>query len=503
MSNSKRNGNPAGQGSQDPNQLPELQFPSDANPSKSGATIAPSGIESYDQAMQFWFGRINYERRAPRKTDLKLDRTVALLDKVGNPHHAYPIVHIAGSKGKGSTAAMLACVLNKAGHRTGLFTSPHLNRVEERFQVDGSSIREDELIELIREVAIVVQEMDRQLPPDQHPTFFEIGTALGFLFFARRQVNVAVVEVGLGGRFDSTNVCDPTLAIITSISLDHVQQLGNHIASIAREKAGIVKPHRPTISGVLASEARDVIEQQCQERQSGLTSLERDITYQYEPGVITATENILPRVQVTTQSGTWPTMQIGLLGEHQAANAALVVSAIEHLRKAGFQIPDDAVASGLRDVRWPARLEVIKRSPLVVLDCAHNRASCQAGLDTLESTFWEPTKASGGETGQRFLIFASSRDKDTDGMFEVLAPNFDRIFLTCFRDNPRCLSPEELASLLAQTASVSWSISNSVEEAWATALAQAKPEDTIFITGSVFLAGEFRAMFSDKSKTDL
>ncbi|MGF1582340.1 MAG: bifunctional folylpolyglutamate synthase/dihydrofolate synthase [Gemmataceae bacterium] len=495
MVNPKRNSSAVGQESQ------ESQTNAPSQPDCSNIDQVP-GIVDYDQAIEFWFGRINYERRSPRKSDLKLDRTFALLEQIGNPHQAYPIVHVAGSKGKGSTAAMLASVLSKAGHRTGLFTSPHLTRVEERFQINGESISSVELTDLVAEVAKVVAEMDRQLPLEQHPTFFEIGTALGFLFFARRQVDVAVIEVGLGGRFDSTNVCDPTVAIITSISLDHVQQLGNHLASIAREKAGIIKPNRPTISGVLAPEARVVIEETASERSSELTQLGRDIDYRYEPGVITPGEQILPKLQVTTRNGTWPTMELGLLGEHQAANAALAFAAVEELRKRGFSISEAAVSSGLRDVHWPARLEVVSHAPLVVLDCAHNRASCQAGLKTLETTFGGHAAGSEEKSGKKFLVFASSRDKDVSGMFEVLAPHFDSIILTCFQDNPRCLSPEDLASLLETTVSTKPILCYSTQEAWVKVTALATAEDTILITGSVFLAGEFHAMFADGSRTN-
>src|SRR5262249_16882965 len=215
--------------------------------------------------MQFWFGRVNYEHKSPQVGDFKLERMRRLLSLLGDPHERLRIVHIAGSKGKGSTSAMLASILWRAGLAVGLFTSQPLVSVEERIQVDGRPIGRDELASLLGEIR-----RKTPAPLERELTFFEIGTALGFLHFERRRVDVAVVEVGLGGRFDSTNVCDPLLSVITSISFDHTQQLGNRLASIAMEKAGIIKPGRPTVSGVTTPEALRVIESTCQERNSHL-----------------------------------------------------------------------------------------------------------------------------------------------------------------------------------------------------------------------------------------
>ena len=199
---------------------------------------------TYDDALAFWYGRVNYERKSPQPGDLKLDRMRALLRCLGDPHEKLRTVHVAGSKGKGSTSAMLAAILQQAGYRTGLFTSPHLVRVEERVQVDGVPVTRDELAALMTDVRAAV-EAGRLAP-----TFFEVATALGFLHFVRRRVGVAVIEVGLGGRLDSTNVCRPLVAIITSISHDHTQMLGSKLESIAAEKAGIIKPGCPVVSGV-------------------------------------------------------------------------------------------------------------------------------------------------------------------------------------------------------------------------------------------------------------
>ena len=279
-----------------------------------------------DDPRAFWHGLINYERRTPAAEDLKLDRMRALLARLGNPQRRLRIVHVAGSKGKGSTSAMLAAILQSSGYRTGLFTSPHLCRVEERFQVDGRPIAAEVLTALLAQVRDAVRGRGEGLPL---PTYFEVATAVGFLHFVRQGVEAAVLEVGLGGRFDSTNVCDPVVAVITSISFDHTLQLGNPLTSIAREKAGIVKPRRPVVSGVVVPEARAVIEQICKERAAPLRQLGVDFHYRYQPGAAGTEPIRRPRVQVATRERCWQEMELNLLGEHQAANASVAVACVE------------------------------------------------------------------------------------------------------------------------------------------------------------------------------
>jgi dihydrofolate synthase/folylpolyglutamate synthase len=443
--------------------------------------MPPPPSPSYDDALAFWYGRINYEQRSPKPGDLKLDRMRALLRRLGDPHHRLRIVHVAGSKGKGSTAAMLAAVLTRAGYRSGLFTSPHLVRVEERIQFDGQPITPDELTALLGDVRAALASA-----PGLEPTFFEVATALGFLHFWRRRADAAVIEVGLGGRFDSTNVCRPALAVITSISLDHTQQLGDRVASIAAEKAGIIKPGRPVVSGATAPEARAVIERVARARRAPLSQLGADFHYDCTPGRVTADGTRMPRLRVTTGPSPrheWPEMELGLLGDHQAANAAVAVRCVEVLRQQGWHVGDAAVAAGLAGVRWPARLEVVGRRPLVVLDCAHNVASAEALVATLRATF---------PPARRWLVFAGSSDKDLAGMFHVLAPHFAHAFLTRYAGSARGVPAEELAALLRRTADLPHTACPTPADAWRAARARAGPDDLVCITGSVFLAGELR-----------
>ena len=439
---------------------------------------------SYEEALAFWYGRINYEHRSPKPEDLKLDRMEALLALLGHPDRALRIVHVAGSKGKGSNSALLAAVLRRAGYRTGLFTSPHLSRVEERMQVDGAPVSPAELAALVNDLRPAVLRLQGRTDLGG-VTFFEMATALGFLHFVRRRVEVAVVEVGLGGRFDSTNVCRPMVSVITSISHDHTQQLGNTLDLIAMEKAGIVKPGRPTLSGARAPEARRVIERICRERNSPLREIDRDFDYRYEPGRVTASDTQLPRVQVRTQRRAWPWMTLGLLGEHQAANAALAVATVEELCRLGLHVSDAAVAEGLAKVYWPARLEVVSRRPLVLLDCAHNVASARALADTL-GTF--------SDVARRHLVFAVSSDKDVSGMLKILGGQFDHAYLTRYSQATRSVPVEKLAEMWRAATDTPYSTYEIPAEAWRAARAAAGPDDLICVTGSVFLAGELREL---------
>jgi dihydrofolate synthase/folylpolyglutamate synthase len=409
----------------------------------------------------------------------------ALLDLLGNPHERVRLIHVAGSKGKGSTSAMLAAILRRAGYRTGLFTSPHLSRVEERFQIDGQPILPETLTALMTEIR------DALAGQAQAPTFFELATALGFLYFARRRVEVAVIEVGLGGRFDSTNVCRPLVSIITSISFDHTQQLGDRLDQIAMEKAGIIKPGVPAISGATPPEARQMIESISKERNAPLLELGRDFHYGYEPGRVAAeaAQDRRPRVRIETARQTWPEMELALLGEHQAANAAVAVVCIERLRAAGLHIPSAAVAEEFARVSWPARLEVVGRRPLVVLDCAHNVASAECLCDTLRDSF---------PPGRRRLIFAGSSDKDLAGMLRVLAPHFTHIYFTRFGNSPRGEPVEQLAHMLEKFSDVPHTICATPAAAWEAARGAAGPDELICITGSVFLAGELRPLLVEQ-----
>ncbi len=439
---------------------------------------------TYDEALAFWYGRVNYERKVPQPGDLKLDRMRALLHRLGDPHEKLRTVHVAGSKGKGSTCAMLASVLRHAGYRVGLFTSPHLTDVRERIQVNGELIGRDELAELMAEIKPAVEELETAGEP---VTFFEVGTALGFLHFLRQKCDIAVIEVGLGGRFDSTNVLTPLVSIITSISLDHTQMLGETVEQIAFEKAGIIKPGVPVVGGVTEPGPRAVIERVAAERGSPLAQLEIDFRYvRGFPGKRLERRGIgLLSTVVRTSAYEWAIIA-GLPGSHQLRNASLVVATVERLDSAGFRISDSDVREGIRSVKWPARFEFIGTKPRAILDCAHNVASAQALVETLHY-FFLPRR--------RVLIFAVSSDKDIPGMFRVLAPHFRRFYLTRYQQSTRAVPPEQLAAMLPPE--VERVLCPTPADAWSAAVADATPETLVVIAGSVFLAGELRPALLD------
>jgi dihydrofolate synthase/folylpolyglutamate synthase len=536
-----------------------------------------------DAALRFLTGRIDYERTQSMPCSeeaMKLDRMRELLGRLGNPHEAVPTVHVAGTKGKGSTSAMIAAVLSAAGYRTGLFTSPHLDRVEERIAIDGRPCSADELADLVERVRPAVEAMDQaaasplplgegpgvradqgsgvrdqglgvrgqgsetanpeisdlQSPnfpisksPNQHgPTYFEIVTAMAFEHFRRRGVDAAVLEVGLGGRLDSTNVCSPCVTIITSISFDHTRQLGDTLASIAAEKAGIIKPGVPVISGVVAEEPRETIRRIAGQNGCRLIELGVDFRFDYHPprhlerAASPARFDFQygkPRPSVAEPTATtgrgFTAIELSLVGRHQAANAAVALAALEELRQSGWRIPEAAIRRGLAEVAWPARVEVVARRPTIVLDAAHNVASIAALVEVLGESF---------SAARRLLIFATTQEKEHRGMLQQLLGRFDHVIFTRYSDNPRSVPPAELLELAksigrGSSSTNGWGGSSTAApattsrlplgegpgvraatmeiaatpaDAWAAARRMATPDDLICITGSFFLASEMR-----------
>ncbi len=446
-------------------------------------------------ALRFLFGRIDYERMTAvpyRKREFKLDRMWELAYRLGNPHQDIPVVHIAGTKGKGSVAIMAARVLSAAGYRTGLFTSPHLERVEERVTIDGRECPGGEFAELIERIRPVVEAMDREAAAagddEIGPTYFEVATAVALLYFKQHDVDLAVLEVGLGGRLDSTNVCTPSVSVITSISFDHTKQLGNTLDSIAREKAGIVKPGVPVISGVVQEEPREAIREICRGRGSRLVELDVDFRFDYQP------PRRLEQGPMTGKLGyrsatSYADLELGMLGRHQAANAAVALAALEELRRDGWNIPEAAIRRGLAEAVAPARAEVIGRRPAIVLDAAHNLASVDALLATLDESF---------SPSRRLLIFAATQEKDLRGMVLRVMERFDRVVFTRYTSNPRSAPPEELAALAEELTGRVPSVCAEPSDAWSEISRLAEPADLICVTGSLFLAAEMRRMIADR-----
>jgi dihydrofolate synthase/folylpolyglutamate synthase len=440
--------------------------------------------DEYRAALEFLYERINYEQ-LPREqysaAGFKLDRMQALLDLLGNPEQRFPAIHIAGTKGKGSTAAICAAVLESAGYRVGLFTSPHLTRFEERMRINGVEPSPPQVVSLVNDVAAAASSLAAE-GPDRRPTFFEVTTAMAWRYFERAKADLVVLEVGLGGRLDATNICRPAATVITSISMDHTPLLGNTLAEIAREKAGIIKPHVPVLSGVTDEPAAGVIEQTAADVGAPLYKLGRDILCSDQLRESTAAPLAHWQARISTPWRDHPLLRIPLAGEHQVANTALALAAVDLVTRDSNRCSDSAIADGLRAVRWPLRIEVLRTSPLVIADAAHNPASMTALISTLRSV----------RARRRMAIFAAARDKDVAEMLRLAAGFFDRIVLTQFTNNPRATPIAELAACADAAGVEQMTVAESPLAAWQTTLADARPDDLICITGSFFLGAELR-----------
>lgn len=464
---------------------------------------SPSVLDGkYQSALDFLYGRINYERTArgvPSGSFLKLDRMRQLLDSLGNPQDSLRAVHIAGTKGKGSTAAMVASSLRAAGYRTGLYSSPHLDRLEERINIDGIDCTADELVEMVEAVWPAVAMLDQQSHDSnehENPTFFEITTAMAMVHFVRRGVDVVVLEVGLGGRLDSTNVCCPVVTVITSISFDHTQQLGNTLAAIAREKAGIVKPGVPLICGVKEDESLDSIQQIVTERGAPIQLIGKDFEFQYKPPTRNSPASTGGTIDYHDSFSRDTTrlngISVGMLGSHQAMNAAIAIATLRCMQEEGWRVDESAIRYGIANARCRARIEVLSRQPTIVLDTAHNLASIEALLSALDESF---------DTSQRLLIFAATRDKDVSGMLRLLLPRFDSVILTRYVDNPRGVAPDRLCELVEKLRNEVNSVpelftAESPVSAWEKYQTLAMPDQLVCVTGSFFLAAEMRPIIA-------
>jgi dihydrofolate synthase/folylpolyglutamate synthase len=446
--------------------------------------------QNYRHALHWLYDRIDYERTRPvSQTPFRLERIERLLGHIGNPQLRIPAVHIAGTKGKGSTAAMIDSILRHAGIRTGLFTSPHLEKFEERMRVSGAMPSPEQLTALVRRLQRLL-DTPEILEEDRHPTFFEAATLLAWMFFEDQQVQIAILETGLGGRLDCTNVCNPLVTIITSIGFDHMQILGNTLPLIAFEKAGIIKSGVPVVQGQLPAEADAVMADRAALLQSPRFICGHDFTWAeerpMEPGERTQ------HLRVITPRASFDNLEIPLLGSHQAHNASLAVMACELLQTAGWpQLTPTAITSGLRQTNWPLRFEVFDSQPAIILDAAHNPDSIAAVCRVLKQAEWKALES--------VLVFAVSADKDADSMLRLALPEFRHVVLTRFVANPRSVPPDTLlqnAQEFCRSLPSPPAIHLAEDPYAALQLAQrlAPKNGYILVTGSLFLAAEVRGL---------
>ena len=418
---------------------------------------------TYEEALKY-IHSVNWQG-----SKLGLERTRELLAKLGNPEKKLKFVHIAGTNGKGSTAAMLSSILERAGYRVGLYTSPFINRFNERMQVNGAQIPDQTLADLTEHIRPFADAMA------DSPTEFELITALAMEFFLREKCDIVVLEVGMGGELDSTNVIGvPEAAVIAAMGLDHVKELGPAMADIARAKAGIIKSGGAVVSYGGNAEADPVFEAACRERGA---SLRRPDFSKIVPGAF----------DLDGQSfsyGPWKDLRIPLVGGYQMNNAAVVLETVQVLRERGWSIPDEAVRQGMAETRWPARFEVLRRDPVFIVDGGHNPHGIRATAESLKRLF----------PGKKFtFVTGVMADKDVESILGLIVPLAEQFF-TVRPDNPRAMRAEELAARI-EALGARATPCGSVAEGVAKAIEAEGTGGVACALGSLYMSGEVRACF--------
>ncbi len=440
---------------------------------------------AYQAALDYLYSFINYENKMPPSPDharFNLDRMRWLLHELGDPHLQYPSVVVAGTKGKGSTSAMIESIARTAGYRTGLFSSPHLHSWRERIQIDRTLITQDDVAAYVEQIKPLVVRLGELGPP----TVFELTTAIALRFFADQGIDIAVLEVGLGGRYDTVNVVTPRVSVITPISYDHMNVLGRTLGEIAHAKAGIIKPGVPVVTAPQHGEAMDVIAAEAQAQNAPLWIAERSGLRSVLDGseLQTSTTRRVPDLQFSNDA---------LGGPHQLINARVAIAAALLLREGRLNFPDEALTQGLRTVRWPGRFEIVAHDPLIVVDGAMNGDSAHAlreALDTLPHT-------------RRILVLGTSGDKDVEAIARELVPGCAAVVVTRSY-HPRSADVETIAQqvepLLDPEAKLV--ITDDVPPALDAARRLAEPDDLICVAGSLFVAAAAREVVGVAEEID-
>jgi len=442
---------------------------------------------NYDAAVRYLL-TLGRELAAPTQAaaaKFDLENITILAQRLGRPERAYPSAHIAGTNGKGSTAAFLESILRCAGFRTGLNTSPHLERINERIRINGEEISDDSFAETFTRIRFLIEELLADGKLRAHPTYFECVTAMAFECFARERVEFGVFEVGLGGRLDATNILHPAVSIITRIDFDHENFLGHSLREIASEKAGILKPGIPVVLAEQHPEAREVILARAKELDCPV--IEPASLFHVEGESL---QGGLTRARVTeTASGAVFELAPSLPGRFQLQNALNALAAARFLQSRGFRISDDAMTQGIANTVWPGRLEKLQSHPEIYLDGAHNPSAARELAHFLQQNF----------AGRRiWLVFAALRDKAVDEVAGILFPRAEEVIFTAPRTS-RAISAAQLAEIAGHH-SPHFSVIPDAEKALDYALAKAAPEDAVFVTGSLYLIGQLRHYWKHRAQ---
>jgi dihydrofolate synthase / folylpolyglutamate synthase len=442
---------------------------------------------NYEAAVRYLLS-LGRELAAPTQAPaakFALENIAVLAERLGHPDRVYPSAHIAGTNGKGSTAAFLESILRRAGFRTGLNTSPHLEKINERIRINGAEIADDEFAEIFTRIQIPIEELLADSKLRAHPTYFECVTAMAFECFAHDRVEFGVFEVGLGGRLDATNILSPAVTIITRIDFDHENFLGHSLKEIAGEKAGILKLGVPVVLADQRPEAREVI--LARAGQLNCTVVETIEAFRLEQE---SRQDGRARARITeTSSGNTLEIAPSLPGDFQLQNALNAVAAARLLHRRGFRISDHAIMEGVANTVWPGRLEQLQSNPDVYLDGAHNPGAAQQLSLFLKQNF---------SNRRIWLIYGALRDKAVDEVAGVLFPRAAEVLFTQPRTT-RAISASRLAEIAAHHAA-SFKVISSAAEALDLALAEAAPEDAIFVTGSLYLVGELRQHWNERAQ---
>jgi len=448
------------------------------------AVVKPKkAFRSYNEAISYLFNKTDYEKEENLRyniTTFNLDRMKKLLSLVRNPHKKLQTVHIAGTKGKGSTATMLAKMLEANGYTVGLYTSPHVVHLHERIAVNSQMISERQMLDLLNRIYAPVEKLSKIDPP----TFFEIMTALAFMHFVDMKVDIGVIETGLGGRLDSTNVIEPKVIGITSLSIDHKQQLGNTIDSIAREKAGVFKSGVPAITVEQEPAAMRVLKSEALAIKTPLsvTGIDIDFSYRFE----TSREHgPHTRICLTTPTSKFEHLRVPLYGRHQAINCGLALAMLDKLKADGYKIDNEKATEGLNKVSLAGRMEMICEDPRIMVDAAHNAASIRALIQAIGQNI---------PYDSMVVIFGCNTDKDAEGMLRELQYGADKAIFTC-SNSVKAMSPEVLAEIYTEICGKMYQTAFNLSEALRLAGSAVSREDLICITGSFYLIGQAKMLF--------